>query len=337
MMKLSKLLTIGLSITGVGVFMSGCGAAEQADTSSDSSHPEETIKVVTTFYPMYDFTKNVAQDLAEVSLLLPAGTEVHDFEPSAKDVAEIQEADVFIYNSEEMETWVPSVLDTIDSTEVLVIDASEGISFIENEAVEEHNDSDHDHAEHTHDHEEEGQEEEEHSHAIDPHIWLDPVLAQEEVNTIKEGLIEADPENEESYEVNADTYNQKLEALDQEYRDAFQEAENRTFVTQHAAFAYLAQRYDLNQISIAGLSSEEEPSPAKLAELSQLVDQEGMEYIYFEDNSSSKIAETLASEVGIELALLSPLEGVSQSDQDAGVDYIEVMKNNLESLKKSIR
>lgn len=335
MMKTSKLLTIGLSIIGVGVFMSGCGAAEQADTSSDNSHTEETIKVVTTFYPMYDFTKNVAQDLAEVSLLLPAGTEVHDFEPSAKDVAEIQEADVFIYNSEEMETWVPSVLDTIDSTEVLVIDASEGITLIENEAVEDHNDSDHEHAEHTHDHDEEGQEE--HSHAIDPHIWLDPVLAQEEVNTIKEGLIEADPENEEGYEVNADAYNQKLEALDQEYRGAFQEAENRTFVTQHAAFAYLAQQYDLNQVSIAGLSSEEEPSPAKLAELSELVDQEGMEYIYFEDNSSSKIAETLASEVGVELALLSPLEGVSQADQDAGVDYIEVMKNNLESLKKSIR
>ena len=316
MMKTSKLLTIGLSIIGVGVFMSGCGAAEQADTSSDNSHTEETIKVVTTFYPMYDFTKNVAQDLAEVSLLLPAGTEVHDFEPSAKDVAEIQEAAVFIYNSEEMETWVPSVLDTIDSTEVLVIDASEGITLIENEAVEEHNDSDHEHAEHTHDHDEEGQEE--HSHAIDPHIWLDHVLAQEEVNTIKEGLIEADPENEEGYEVNADAYNQKLEALDQAYRGAFQEAENRTFVTQHAAFAYLAQQYDLNQVSIAGLSSEEEPSPAKLAELSELVDQEGMEYIYFEDNSSSKIAEALASEVGVELALLSPLEGVSQADQDAG-------------------
>ncbi len=335
MMKTSKLLTIGLSITGVGVFMSGCGAADQVGTSSDNSHTEETIKVVTTFYPMYDFTKNVAQDLAEVSLLLPAGTEVHDFEPSAKDVAEIQEADVFIYNSEEMETWVPSVLDTIDSTEVLIIDASEGITLIENEAVEEHNDSDHEHAEHTHDHD--GEAQEEHSHAIDPHIWLDPVLAQEEVNTIKAGLIEADPENEEGYEVNADAYNQKLEALDQEYRGAFQEAENRTFVTQHAAFAYLAQQYDLNQVSIAGLSSEEEPSPAKLAELSELVDQEGIEYIYFEDNSSSKIAETLASEVGVELALLSPLEGVSQADQDAGVDYIEVMKNNLESLKKSIR
>ena len=331
MMKTSKLLTIGLSITGVGVFMSGCGAAEQADPSSDNSHTEETIKVVTTFYPMYDFTKNVTQDLAEVSLLLPAGTEVHDFEPSAKDVAEIQEADVFIYNSEEMETWVPSLLDTIDLTEVLVIDASEGIALIENEAVEEHHDSDHEHAVHEHDHEEE------HGHTIDPHIWLDPVLAQEEVNTIKAGLIEADPENEENYEVNADTYNQKLEALDQEYKEAFQESENRTFVTQHAAFAYLAQRYDLNQVSIAGLSSEEEPSPSKLAELSQLVDQEGMEYIYFEDNSSSKIAETLANEVGVELALLSPLEGVSQSDQDAGVDYIEVMKNNLESLKKSIR
>lgn len=323
-MKISKLTALGLTLISTAAIMIGCGTANQADKAQENSNKEDKIKVVTTFYPMYDFTKNVTQDLAEVSLLVPAGTEVHDFEPSAKDVAEIQEADVFIYNSEEMETWVPSVLDTIDMEQVFVIDASEGISLIENEATDEH------------DHEEEADHEEEHSHAIDPHIWLDPVLAQKEVATIKEGLISVDSENQENYEANTVTYNQKLEALNQEYKDAFEDAKNRTFITQHAAFAYLAQQYDLTQISIAGLSSEEEPSPAKLAELSEIVNEENINYIYFEDNASSKIAETLANEVGVELALLSPLEGVSQEDQDNGVDYIEVMKRNLESLKKSV-
>jgi len=325
-MKSTKLITMGLTLIGAAAILAGCGTDEQASKLSENISKEDKLKVVTTFYPMYDFTRNVTQDSAEVSLLLPAGKDVHSFEPSAKEVVEIQEADVFIYNSEEMETWVPAVLDTIDLEQVQVIDASEGISLIENESTEDHED-----------HEYEADVEEEHTHAFDPHIWLDPVLAQEEVTTIKEGLISADPENQESYEANAVSYNQKLEVLNQEYQDAFKDAKNRTFVTQHTAFGYLAKRYDLIQVSIAGLTTEEEPSPARLAELSEIIKEEKIKYIYFEDNASSKIAETLANEVGVELALLSPLAGVSQEDQEDGIDYIEVMKKNLDSLKKSIR
>ncbi|WP_251006110.1 metal ABC transporter substrate-binding protein [Carnobacterium sp. ISL-102] len=325
-MKSTKSIAVGLTLISAAAILASCVTDEQASNSSENTNKEDKLKVVTTFYPMYDFTRNVTQDSAEVSLLLPAGTDVHSFEPSAKEVAEIQEADVFIYNSEEMETWVPAVLDTIDLEQVQVIDAGEGISLIENESTEEHEE-----------HEYEADVEEEHLHAFDPHIWLDPVFAQEEVTTIKEGLIIADPENQESYEANAVSYNQELEALNQEYQTTFKDAKNRTFVTQHTAFGYLAKRYDLIQVSIAGLTTEEEPSPAKLAELSEIIKEEKIEYIYFEDNASSKIAETLANEVGVELALLSPLAGVSQEDQEDGIDYIEVMKKNLDSLKKSIR
>lgn len=128
-----------------------------------------------------------------------------------------------------------------------------------------------------------------------------------------------------------------MEALNQDYQDAFKNAKNRTFVTQHTAFGYLAKRYDLIQVSIAELTIEEEPSTAKLAELSEIVKEEKIKYIYFEDNASSKIAETLANEVGVELALLSPIAGVSQEGQEAGINYIKVMEKNLDSLKKSLR
>lgn len=321
-MKQKKSMKWALSLVGATALLAGCGAAGNTTENMDS----DKLQVVTTFYPMYDFTKQVAQDDAEVSMLLEAGMEVHSFEPSSQMIAEIQDADVFIYNSPEMETWVPDVLASIDTSDMVVICASDAITLLEYEGEA-----------HAHDHE----SEEEganvgHSHTVDPHVWLDPVLAQTEVSTIAEGLAEADPDNAENYRENAEIYNGKLNELDEAYRASFEGTENRTFVTQHAAFAYLAARYDLNQISVTGLNAEVEPSAAALATLSDYVKANNISHIYFENNASSQTAETLAEEVGVELAVLSPLEGITEEDQEKGSDYISVMLDNLEALKKSI-
>ena len=311
-----------LSLVGATALLAGCGAAGSTTENTES----DKLQVVTTFYPMYDFTKQVAQDDAEVSMLLEAGMEVHSFEPSSQMIAEIQDADVFIYNSPEMETWVPDVLASIDTSDMVVICASDAITLLEYEGEA-----------HAHDHEsEEEGANAGHSHTVDPHVWLDPVLAQTEVSTIAEGLAEADPDNAEDYLENAGIYNGKLNELDEAFRAAFEGTENRTFVTQHAAFAYLAARYDLNQISVTGLNAEVEPSAAALATLSDYVKANNISHIYFENNASSQTAETLAEEVGVELAVLSPLEGITEEDQKKGSDYISVMLDNLEALKKSI-
>lgn len=321
-MKQKKSMKWALSLVGATALLAGCGAAGSTTENTES----DKLQVVTTFYPMYDFTKQVAQDDAEVSMLLEAGMEVHSFEPSSQMIAEIQDADVFIYNSPEMETWVPDVLASIDTSDMVVICASDAITLLEYEGEA-----------HAHDHEsEEKWANAGHSHTVDPHVWLDPVLAQTEVSTIAEGLAEADPDNAEDYLENAGIYNGKLNELDEAYRAAFEGTENRTFVTQHAAFAYLAARYDLNQISVTGLNAEVEPSAAALATLSDYVKANNISHIYFENNASSQTAETLAEEVGVELAVLSPLEGITEEDQKEGSDYISVMLDNLEALKKSI-
>ena len=321
-MKQNKSMKWALSLVGATALLAGCGAAGSTTENTES----DKLQVVTTFYPMYDFTKQVAQDDAEVSMLLEAGMEVHSFEPSSQMIAEIQDADVFIYNSPEMETWVPDVLASIDTSDMVVICASDAITLLEYEGEA-----------HAHDHEsEEKGANAGHSHTVDPHVWLDPVLAQTEVSTIAEGLAEADPDNAEDYLENARIYNGKLNELDEAYRAAFEGTENRTFVTQHAAFAYLAARYDLNQISVTGLNAEVEPSAAALATLSDYVKANNISHIYFENNASSQTAETLAEEVGVELAVLSPLEGITEEDQKKGSDYISVMLDNLEALKKSI-
>ena len=321
-MKQKKSMKWALSLVGATALLAGCGATGSTTENTES----DKLQVVTTFYPMYDFTKQVAQDDAEVSMLLEAGMEVHSFEPSSQMIAKIQDADVFIYNSPEMETWVPDVLASIDTSDMVVICASDAITLLEYEGEA-----------HAHDHEsEEKGANAGHSHTVDPHVWLDPVLAQTEVSTIADGLAEADPDNAEDYLENAGIYNGKLNELDEAYRAAFEGTENRTFVTQHAAFAYLAARYDLNQISVTGLNAEVEPSAAALATLSDYVKANNISHIYFENNASSQTAETLAEEVGVELAVLSPLEGITEEDQKKGSDYISVMLDNLEALKKSI-
>nr|WP_319216653.1 zinc ABC transporter substrate-binding protein [uncultured Trichococcus sp.] len=316
-----------LKLTGVlsaaALVLFGCGSSG----NDESAISEQGMKVVTTFYPMYDFAKNVVGENGEVSVLLDAGQESHGYEPTPQDIAAIADADVFIYNSGEMETWVPSVLESIESSDVIVVEAAEKIALFEmaeNAAAEE-------------EHEEEGHEEGEDVHSVDPHVWLDPVYAQEEIDAILTGMIEADEANKESYEANAAAFKEKLAELDLEYKTAFETAENRTFVVQHAAFGYIARRYDLTEVAVSNVSSDAEPNPAKLAELQQFMIDNQITTVYYSDSASSKTAQTLAEATGASLEVLSPLEGITTEDQEAGKDYLSVMEENLTALKKVIQ
>jgi len=302
--------------------LTACGQTNKQEESGKS----DTIRVVTTFYPMYDFAKNVVGDAGDVQLLIPAGTEPHDYEPSAKDIAKITDADVFVYNSHELETWVKDVLENVDEKKVAVVEAAGSIDLMAGAA--------HDH---DHDEEEADHEEHDHDHELDPHVWLDPVLAQKEIEAIRDALVKKYPEQKATFEKNAAAYIEKLKALDTEYQEAFKDAKNKTFVTQHAAFGYLAKQYGLTQESIAGISPDQEPSPSRLAELKKYIKEHNVSVIYFETSASSKVAETLARETDVELAVLNPLESITQKEQDKGEDYISVMKANLEALKKSIK
>lgn len=282
---------------------------------------KEDLTIVTTFYPIYDFTKEIVGDEGNVKLLIPAGTEPHDFEPSAKERAEISDADVFVYNSSDMEFFVDSLKDSVDSKQTLMIEAAKGIDRLESQEADEH---------------EESEEGHDHAHEYDPHVWLDPVLAIKEVRTIAGELGEKYPDKKEIFTKNADAYIKKLEALGQKYSEELKNATNRTFVTQHAAFAYLANQYNLEQVAISGVSPDQEPTPSRLAELKEFVKKNNIKVIYFEENASSKVAETLSNETGVKLEVLNPLESLTNEQIKAGENYISVMEKNLEALKESI-
>lgn len=320
-MKIQKgLLLIGTVL--LSVLLTACGGSEKKEASSD-----DQIKVMTTFYPMYEFTKQVVGDKGEVELLIPAGTEPHDFEPSAKDLAKISDSDVFVYNSPELETWTDNLTDTIDTKKTAIIQASKDIKLMEG--------ADHDHEE-AHDHDEKEHEEHGHSHDLDPHVWLDPALAIKEVETIRDQLSKKYPEDKTAFEKNAAEYIKELKTLDEEYQTAFKDAKNKTFVTQHAAFGYLANQYGLTQEAIAGISPDQEPSPSRLSELKHYVDDHQVKVIYFEENASSKVAETLSKETGVKLEVLNPLESLTDKQIKDGENYLSVMRENLTSLKESI-
>ncbi len=271
---------------------------------------------------MYDFTKEVVGDEGNVKMLIPAGTEPHDFEPSAKEQAEISDADVFVYNSSDMEFFVDSLKDSVDTDKTLMIEAAKGINRLDTKEEE---------------HEHEGETSDSHSHEYDPHVWLDPVLAIKEVQTIASDLGKKYPDKKETFDKNAAAYIKKLETLDQKYNDELKGAANRTFVTQHAAFAYLANQYGLTQAAISGVSPDQEPTPSRLAELKDFVKKENIKVIYFEENASSKVAETLSSETGVKLEVLNPLESLTNEQIKAGENYISVMEKNLDALKESIK
>lgn len=305
-----KKLFMGFMLVTSFFILTACSQGETKD---------QGIKVVASFYPMYDFTRNIVGDQGEVSLLVPAGTDAHDYEPSAKNLAQLQEADVFVYNNENLETWVPGMEATLKEGKVNVIKGTKGMVLLPGSEEEDH------------DHSEEG-----HSHELDPHVWLSPKYATKQVEIIRDQLIKKYPQQKKEFTANAAAYLKKLTALDQEYEAKLRDATQKNFVTQHTAFSYLALDYGLNQVSIAGISATEEPTASRLAELKTYVTENNISAIYFEENAKANVAKTLASETDLALLVLNPLEGLTKKQMEAGEDYISVMEDNLTALSKTI-
>lgn len=322
--------------------IAACGKGNNDESSGAN---KEKLQIMTTFYPMYEFTKNIAGDKADVKLLIPSNQEPHGWEPTPKDIANVQASDLFIFNSVYMESFIDTIKSAVDNKETVFVEASKSITLKEGitdehdheseEADHEHEgeEADHDHEseEAEHDHESEG-EAHEHSHEKDPHVWLSPALAIKEVETITESLIEADPDNKETYQQNSEKYIAELSALDQKYNDALSKVAKKEMITQHAAFGYLASEYGLTQVPIAGLSPEQEPNAQRLAELKEFAKEHDISVIYFEETASKKVADTLASEIGAKTEVLSTLEVLSKEDEENGLDYIKVMERNLEKI-----
>ena len=177
-------------------------------------------------------------------MLLDANQDAHDYESSARDAAKVQEADIFIYQDDEMEHFVPDMLKLLDTSKTQIVKSTEGITLLKGSQEEHSVEEAHSEEEHDHDHE--------HSHEFDPHTWMSPVIYAQQAENVKQALIKADPENQATYEANAEELVKELKALDEEYKTQLANLKNKTIVVQHAAFGYLAHEYGLTQEAITG-------------------------------------------------------------------------------------
>jgi zinc transport system substrate-binding protein len=261
------------------------------------------ISVVASFYPLYDFTKNIGGEKISVINMTPAGSEPHDFEPSAKSLADAQKADLFVYNGGTLEPWTSGFLESYSGN---IVKASNNIDLI---------------------HE---------SNGNDPHFWLDPVAAQKIVDNITAGLIKVDSSNKDYYLKNSKEYKAKLKKLDDDFKNSLVSCKTRTIITSHQAFSYLASRYNLNPIPISGLSPDEEPSAGKLAEISNVVKDQNIKYIFFESLTTTRLADTIARETGAKTLVFDPIEGLTDQDIKQGKNYINTQYENLQNLRTAL-
>ncbi len=293
------------------LFLGACSQDKQKDVKE--SHG---MKIVTSFYPVYAMVKAVSGDLNDVRMI-QSSSGIHSYEPSANDIAAIYDADVFVYHSHTLESWAGSLDPSLQKSKVKVLEASEGMTLERVPGLEDMKAGD-------------GIDE---KTLYDPHTWLDPEKVAEEAQIIADKLSELDSANKDTYQKNAQSFSAKAHDLTKKYQPIFEKANQKTFVTQHTAFSYLAKRLGLNQLGIAGISPDQEPSPRQLTEIQEFVKTYKVKTIFTESNASSKVAETLIKSTGVSLKTLNPLEADPQNDKS----YLDNLEEDIAILAEELK
>ena len=258
------------------------------------------LTVISSFFTIHEFVKRVGGNIVESSLVIPAGIEPHDFEPTIAQIQNINSADALVYNGLGIENWITKI------THNHKIDASKGLNMSYSDKR---------------------------NTTLDPHVWLDPLLARKQVENIRDGLITIDPENKETYISNAKTFLDELNILDKAVRAELESCKKRDFISFHNSFSYFAKRYGLTQHSIFNTGPEAEINPTRLTEIINLAKSLDLRVIYSEELMDSRYALVIAHEIpNSKVLVLSPIEGLTKNEQDEGIGYIDKMYENIKNL-----
>lgn len=272
--------------------------------SANEADDNEMLTVYASVYPIYDFCQKIGGDRAEVISCAPKSAEPHDWEPTAQNIIDFGKADILAYNGAGLEHWVNKAQDTLKDTSLVFVNASEGI-----EAV----------------------------NGGDSHLWLSPKLAKEQMQNIADAFCEKDPANADYYKSNLSHYSNELDKLDEAYRDVAGGFSQKNIITSHNAFGYLCKEYGLTQVTAEGAVAGSEPSPADMAKIVDLANQNGIKVVFYADGESTSTAEALAKEIGGKIYPLYPVEKLSDEQEKNGSDYFSLMNENLEILKEVLK
>lgn len=311
------LLGAGLLALSVSACSAGTTGAAGGTTDSAGSSDERALHVAAAFYPLQLALEQIGGGRVGVTSLTQAGAEPHDVELTPRQVGELAGADLVVY----LQGFQPAVDDAVTAAGAPALDISPAADLTLTAA------------DHGHDHAGSAGDDDEHAGAAtDPHFWLDPTRYASVAEAISERLIELDPDGRDGYVQNTAEFTGDLRALDGEFGTALRSCIHRDLVTGHAAFGYLADRYDLHQVGIAGLTPDHEPTAGQVRDLVEHVRESGVSTVYAQTLASPALTETVAREAGVEVRGLDPIEGVTEAS--AGSDYFEIMRANLQTLRE---
>ena len=297
----------------LALFLVACGNKEVIEN-------DDQISIYTTVYPLQYFAERIGGDAVNVQSIYPPGADEHSFDPTQKAMIALADADLFFYIGLGLEGFVENAEKTLKNEHVKMIPTAESITEDMLEAGHEH---DHD-------------EEHDHHEEFDPHVWISPVLSDSLALSIKETLIEAAPEKKAQFEENFEALREDLLKLDRQFIDMVAEAPTKTFYVSHAAFGYIADTYGLEQVAVAGLNSQSEPSQKELATLVKNAKEQEIKYVLFEQNITSKLTDVIRKEIGAESLMLHNLSVLTEEDLENEEDYFSLMEHNIATLKQAL-
>jgi len=318
---MNKKLFFIISLLSI-MLLSACGA--KSTTTEETETKTEELSIYTTVYPLQYFTERIGGDYVDVNSIYPAGADEHTFDPTQKDMMALADSDLFFYIGLGLEGFVENAEKTLKNEHVKMIATAEAIPDLlsdeghEEEEVDEHGHEGHDHS------------------GADPHVWISPLLSIELATSIKDALIASQPEMKDEFEKNYDQLNAELVDLDSKFKEMASNVPSKTFFVSHASFGYLADSYGLEQVAIAGLNSQSEPSQKQLAQIVKEAKDHNIHYVLFEQNVSSKLTEVVRKEIGAESLMLHNLGVLTVDDVKNNENYFTLMEQNIETLKTAL-
>lgn len=323
------------ALTGLGLLLAACSTAGaptdggQDDAAGGGNGDHANLSVVTAFYPLHFLAEQVGAELVEAQDLTPSGADPHDLELSPVDVALMERADVVVYLS----GFQPAVDAAVEQIAGPVsLDLAEVVDLQDTSATVRSDGDDHGHHQHDDGHSDGDHGDDDHgdhSHGpLDPHFWLDAERMSAAAEALAEALGQAAPADTDTFDAGSTQVRADLEDLDRRYQDTLAHCADEVMLVSHLAFGYLAQRYDLAQVGIAGLDPQVEPSPARLAEIRRVVEAENVSTIFVDPLASAQVSDALADELDLQVRTLDSLENLHTPDSD----YLQVMSANLDAL-----
>ncbi len=325
---MNKKLTYTLFILAL-IFLTECGN-EEVEITNELEKSEDKLKTnLHDNLSISNFANRIGGEYVKTENIVPPGSDAHSVEVTMKDMMAVEESKAFIYSGTALEGFADAIIEAVEKEDVKIINATENVDFItglEDTHTEEGKEEEHEN--------ESEEEHKEHSDvpSIDPHVWLDPNRSITIANNIRNALIEISPENKETFEKNFNSLKQDLEKLDETFKTMVANADSNTFLISHSAYGYWEDVYGLQQLGISGLSPTDEPSHKELIEIIEFVNEQKLQYIYFEPNLTNKVADSVQRETELSSLILNNIESISEENIKNKEDFITIMSDNIEAL-----